>query len=126
MKFKMFFLALLFISASVFSCKKEANDSYYDSVACNDPDDTLNTYALKIGAILTSNCARSGCHDNNTHKGKVNLEGYDNCVSTFGKKHVLCAIHQDKGCKPMPMGGSKLSDAVIHDITCWSKNGYPK
>ena len=126
MKVKSLFLLLLFICFSYFSCKKEPNDSYYDSVSCNDSDDSLNTYSLKIGAIFNANCARSGCHDNSTHKGKVNLEGYDNCLATFGKKHVLCAIYHDKGCKPMPKGGSKLSDDVIHDITCWAKNNFPK
>jgi hypothetical protein len=126
MKRQLLFLAVLSFAVTYFSCKKEPNDSYYDSVSCNDPDDSLNTYSLKIGAIFNSTCVRSGCHNSETHKGKVNLEGYDNCVKTFNNKHVLCAIHQDKGCKPMPKNGSKLSDDAIHDITCWAKNGYPQ
>jgi hypothetical protein len=95
-------------------------------ITCNDPDDSLNTYSLKIGGIFNASCVRSGCHNSDSHKAKVNLEGYSNCVSTFNNKKVLYTIYQEKGCKKMPKGGSKLSDDVIHDITCWAKNGYPQ
>lgn len=121
------FLLIFFLFQLIFiSCrKKHPNDYYYDGVTCNDADDSLNTYSLKIGSILTSNCVLSACHDNSSHKKKVNLEGYTNAVSSFNNKPVLCAIYHDKGCKAMPKGGSQLSDQAIHDITCWAKNGYP-
>ena len=112
MKYIFPFILTFVISIFFLSCKKTPNSSYYDSVTCSDPDDSLNTYSKKIGAIFNSSCARSGCHDSGTHKGKVDLEGYDNEVATFNKKHVLCAIYQNKGCKPMPKGGGKLSDDV--------------
>lgn len=108
------------------SCKKTQNNSYYDNVECNEADDTLNTYSLKIGAILDANCVSSGCHNSGSHKSAVNLEGFSNTVSSFNDQPVLCTIYQDKGCKPMPKGGSKLSDDKIHDITCWAKNGCPQ
>lgn len=114
-------LLLIFISCR----KKHPNDYYYDGVSCNEPDDSLNTYSLKIGSILTTNCVSSGCHNSSSHKKKIDLEGYTNSVSSFNDKPILCAIYQDKGCKSMPKGGSKLSDDVIHDITCWAKNGFP-
>lgn len=126
MKQKLFFLAVIVIATTYSSCKKDSNNSYYDNVSCNEPDDSLNTYSLKIEVILNSSCVRSGCHNSESHKKKINLEGYDNSVSTFNKKPVLCAIYHSKGCKPMPKGSSKLSDEEIHDITCWAKNGYPQ
>ena len=125
MKDSCFLILGVILMISFSSCKKEPNDNYFDSITCNDPDDSLNTYNQKIGEIFNLNCVHSGCHDNGTHKGKVNLDGYDNCVSSFNKKKILCSIYQDKHCKPMPKGGGKLSDAVLHDITCWVKNNYP-
>lgn len=126
MKQSIFLLVMLAVIICLLSCKKTPNADYYDSVTCNDPDDSLNTYSLKIGGIFNSSCVRSGCHNSDSHKAKVNFEGYSNCVSTFNNKKVLCAIHQDKGCRKMPKDGSKLSDDAIHDITCWSKNSYPE
>ena len=118
------FVGITFVFQS--SCRKPSNSSYYDSVTCDDPDDSLNTYSLKIGAIFNSSCVRSECHDSQSNRKKINLEGYDNSVASFNNKPILCSIYHHKGCKPMPKGGTKLSDDAIHDITCWAKNGYPK
>ena len=98
MKNIFFFILFVLFVLSASSCKKAKNDSYFDNVNCNEPDDTLNTYSQKIGAIFNLNCTRSGCHDNGTHKGGVNLDGYDNCVSSFDKKKILCKKGKHNKC----------------------------
>ncbi|MFN8297827.1 MAG: hypothetical protein U0T75_01880 [Chitinophagales bacterium] len=116
-------VALLFFAAS---CSKEKDNSkYFDQVSCNEADDTLNHYDGKIKTILNMNCAKGGCHDAASHEEGINLSNYASAVTGF-KDNALCTIYQDAGCKPMPEGSPKMSDATIHDLTCWAKNGYPQ
>jgi len=126
MKKLIFLVVVIAAAAAAPSCKKMPNEDFYPTVSCDEPDDSLNTYSLKISTILNTNCAKSHCHDATTHKHKVNMEGYANAVNSFKTQHVLCAINHEKNCTPMPKNADKLSDADIHDLTCWAKNGYPE
>lgn len=115
-------MALLFVA----SCSKEKeNSKYFDQVSCTEADDTLNVYSGKIKTILDLNCAKSGCHDAASHEEGIDFSTYAAAVTGF-KDNALCTIYQDGGCKPMPEGSPKLSDATIHDLTCWAKNNYPQ
>jgi hypothetical protein len=118
--------ALAIVIFSVSSCKKEGmdNDEYFSTVTCDEADDSLNTYNLKISTILTTNCAKSSCHDAATHEEGKDFSTYSTAVSSFDD--VLCAIRHDDGCEPMPDDNPKLSDADIHDLTCWAKDGFPQ
>lgn len=95
-------------------------------VNCDGVDAATNTYNNAIGAILSSNCAQSGCHDSGTAQSGLNFSTYAASKSAFQSADVICSINHDGGCEPMPDGGSKLSDATIRKIECWAENGYPQ
>lgn len=107
------------------SCKKEDNSDFVNRVTCNEADDSLNTYNGKIKILIDGNCAKSGCHDAISHEEGIDLSTYNGAVSGFNDDG-LCTIYREGGCKPMPQGASKLSDPIIHDLTCWVKNNYPQ
>lgn len=112
---------------AVNSCTKEeekSNADYYSDVTYNEADDTLNTYNGKIGVILSSNCAGSGCHNALSKEEGKDFSTYAASKASFDG--VLCTVYQDGGCKPMPENAAKLSDADLHDLTCWAKNGFPQ
>jgi cytochrome c553 len=125
---KHFFSYLTILSVAIYlsSCEKEKSlSNYTDKVTCNEADDTLNTYSGKISTILNDNCATSGCHNATTHAKGKNYSDYANAKNNFDAE-ALCTIYQEGSCTPMPRGASKLSDADIHDLTCWAKNNYPQ
>ncbi len=125
---KKYFVAFVILCsfALIISCEKIPNSDYFTAITCDEPDDTLNTYNLKIATILNDNCALSGCHDVETAKKAIILTDYMNSVNAFENHPVLCSIHQDGSCAKMPRKADKLSDDKIHDLTCWAKNGYPE
>lgn len=118
---------MLFIVAGISSCKEDegaANDTFYSRVTCNESDDTLNTYNGKIKTILNTNCAISSCHAGSNIKAGKNYSNYTQAVNSFS--NTLCSVYREGGCDPMPDGAAKLSDADIHDLTCWAKNNFPE
>ena len=117
----LFFLGSMFF---IFSCQK-SNSAYTGKVSCNESDDTLNTYGLKIASIINTNCATIGCHDATSKKDGVDLSTYVSSKNAFENKNVLCSIYAGDACKVMPVGGI-MSEDKLHDITCWVKNGYPQ
>lgn len=128
MKAKFVLPAVIFVMIALFisSCSKSVStDKYFSSVSCTETDDTLNTYSGKIHTILNSRCATSGCHNASSSSSGKDYSSYNAAVNGFSGS-ALCAINHDGGCNPMPQGSSKLSDADIHDLTCWAKNNYPQ
>lgn len=124
---------LLFLSAIMLlvfyssSCKKESNTAlsqYTDAVTCNEADDNLNTYNQKISTILNASCATVGCHDAITRESGKDYSNYAAAKSGMDATGY-CSINHGSGCKTMPRGLPKLTDADIHDLTCWAKNNYP-
>lgn len=115
------------ITLAISSCKKEeevANSVYFSRVDCTEADDTLNTYNGKIKTILDTHCAISSCHKGSNAKEGKDYSTYANAVSSFDG--TLCAVYQEGSCEPMPDGDPKLSDADLHDLTCWAKNNFPQ
>ncbi len=122
------FLPAIAIIAILFaaSCEKEKNlSNYTDRVTCNEADDTANVYSGKIAPLLNANCASSGCHNSLSREDGKDYSNYNSAKSAFDAE-ALCTIYQESGCEAMPRGRAKLSDDVIHDLTCWVKNGYPQ
>ena len=126
---KKIFLAIAILSIIFYtnSCKKDSTSSelsqYTNAVTCNEADDTLNTYNHKIKTILDNNCATGGCHDAGTQSKGRDYSNYSASKSALDAS-AFCAINHGS-CNAMPQGAPKLSDADIHDLTCWAKNNYP-
>lgn len=108
------------------ACKKEDEEehdaAYYTASAnCSAVVDSLNTFTLSVKAIMENSCAVTGCHNATTKADGIDLADYATAKDEFLNAEALCTINHD--CEAMPKGGSKLSDAVIAQLTCWVKNG---
>lgn len=117
---------LVLVSILIFlNCTKEnGSTDYLANADCSTIDETNNTYTKTIKSILDSQCATSGCHDAFSQSENIDLSTYGTAKTAFQNAQCLCSIHHGAGCKAMPDGGSKLSDATIQKIDCWAKNGY--
>lgn len=116
-----FAIALIYLS----SCSNDTGTDYFANTSCNEADDSLNTYTLKIKSILNTNCAKSGCHNAASHEAGRDYSTYASASSAFDNT-ALCTIYQDGTCKAMPENAAQLPAATLHDLTCWAKNGYPQ
>lgn len=124
---KTFLAFMLFSAATLFvvaSCKKENTSDYAGNADCSAIVSADNTYTNSIKAILDASCANAGCHDAIAASDGIDLSNYANSKNAFENKKVLCSVHHGSGCKPMPDGSPKLSDATINKLDCWAKNGY--
>lgn len=120
--FMLFSAATLFVVAS---CKKDNNNPDYAANAdCSAIVAADNTYSNGIKTILDASCASAGCHDAIAATNGIDMSSYANSKNAFQNKNALCTIHHGSGCKPMPDGSPKLSDATINKIDCWVKSGY--
>lgn len=117
-------MVILLVSFLGNCAKDSSTGTYTDQADCTGIDATANTYTQAIKAILDVQCTNSGCHDALSRSEGIDLSTYAASKSAFDTRNCLCSIHHGSGCKPMPEGGYKLSDAVIQKIDCWVKNGY--
>ncbi len=106
----------LLLTGSVFfaSCSKA------ETVVVIDCSGITPTYTADIKAIMTANCALSGCH-NSSAAGGYNFTTYSVCKSA--KDKIVGAVQHLSGYQAMPQGSSKLDDATVKKITCWVQNG---
>ncbi|MBI1226948.1 MAG: hypothetical protein GC192_17080 [Bacteroidetes bacterium] len=120
--FMLLSLAMFFMVAA---CKKDSNNVDYSANAdCSAIVTADNTYTNGISDILDANCATAGCHNALSASNGVDMSDYAKSKNAFVNKDALCTIHHGSGCKAMPDGRPKLSDAIINQIDCWVKNGY--
>ncbi len=128
MKFKLLItISLLFIAIlSIISCKKSssANSDYLANAVCSG---TTPTYTADVASILNSNCANSGCHNSSSKAAGINLNDFTNAKNEFlnNSKNII-AIHHGSGADAMPKNASKLNDATINILDCWTKNSCPE
>ena len=107
------------------SCGKDSTTVDYTANAdCSAIVSADNTYTNGIKAIIDGNCATAGCHNAATASEGIDMSDYAKTKNVFKNKDALCTIHHGSGCKAMPDGLPKLSDATINMIDCWVKNGY--
>lgn len=117
----------LVIALVLINCTKDSStEDYLANADCSSIDAANNTYTKNIKSILDARCATSGCHDAFAQSENIDLSTYGTAKTAFQNEDCLCSIHHGSGCKPMPDGGSKLSDALIQQIDCWAKSGYPQ
>ncbi len=128
-KIFIFWICLVVSFFLIFSCKKTdtenegaVNQVYRDKTDCTG---STPTYTADIAPVLNSSCAISGCHNSQTRAHNLDLSNYSSTKGSFDLHSLICSISWD-GCEQMPQGGSKLPDATIKKIICWSKNNYPQ
>ena len=120
---RLFLTGVAVFSLLISSCNRRSNTSYADAADCSTTVDSLNTYTNSVKPIFDTHCAGSGCHNLASHKSSLIFSDYSNTMEAFNRKHVLCAIHHDRNCKPMPFKQPKLEDSLIQKIDCWVKGG---
>ena len=97
--------------------------------ACTDCDTTSVTFAAVIMPIMDAYC--SGCHDNTSPSGGIDLTSYLGTGTNEGIYDVAAdgrlygALNQDYGFVAMPPGGTRLPDCLIDQIRTWVEDGYP-
>lgn len=75
--------------------------------------------------IMETKCAVSGCHDETTAAGQINLSNYDGISSEAINARFLSVIKHDEGFLQMPLGGNQLDQTDIDKIECWILRGRP-
>ena len=106
--------SILAVIITISACKK--------SVATNDCTGTTSTYTTNVKPILDANCVT--CHNGSNKSGGYDLSTYSHAKNA--KDAIAGAVQHASGFSPMPKGGSKLDDATIKLINCWSQNGTPE
>ncbi|MEI7724932.1 MAG: hypothetical protein WCK09_07490 [Bacteroidota bacterium] len=82
------------------------------------------TYTQNIKPILDVCCARSECH---SHNGDAfDLSTYAGASSASTKKSFMGSIQHKPFYQKMPKNADMLSDAQIHQLSCWIENGSPE
>jgi len=102
---------------STSSCKKDMTVPPDPGLA-NCPD-TIS-FVGTVEPIIQLSCSTTGCHDASA-AGGYNLLGYSN-IST-NVSIILNVINHTSGFAAMPLGGNKLADSTIQQITCWNLQG---
>jgi len=81
-------ISVILLSYVIGSCKHELPGSQVNQIPVgsgSDPCDANKVYfEQQVLPILVSNCAKSGCHDNASHKEGVVLTSYSSVMNTGG------------------------------------------
>jgi uncharacterized membrane protein len=97
-----------------------AQNTTHCSIGC---DTSLFTYSGAVQPVLESHC--TGCHNNNTQNGGVNLSTYNGVQTVALNGKLAGSINWSQGYVAMPQGGQKLSDCNIDQIIKWINAGSP-
>lgn len=90
--------------------------------------DSTVGYLNHTKAIFDAHCAIGGCHIAPYPAGGVYLSDYNNTKIQVLGDDLMCSIHQEVTCTPMPypLGSPPLSDSLIAIIECWRDHGCPQ
>ena len=107
--------------------------------ACDDTTNPTNveipvqnvSYSLHIQPVLTINCARAGCHDDQSQVGNLSLTSWSNTTTSYlvvapgyPQNSSLVLSVQGLTTSPMPpVGLSPLTKNQIDGIKTWVKEG---
>jgi hypothetical protein len=108
-------LAVVFI----YACKKKSITTY-------DCTGITPTYIVNIKPILDASCATSNCHSASKKASGIDLSTYAASKAYSSNDKFIKSIQHISGVESMPKGGSKLSEADIKLIYCWTNNGTPE
>ena len=127
-----FLLAAIAIALMIGSCKHEipiippdsSTTSGDTSTAC-DPNKVY--FQQQVLPILVSNCAKSGCHDNASHKEGIILTSYNSTMSTGGVRpgypNNSKLYNNIRNGEMPPSGNPKLTQAQQTLIYNWILQG---
>jgi hypothetical protein len=93
------------------------------TICSNSCDTSLFTYSNAVQPTLSLHC--TGCHNNTTQGGGVNLSTYNGVQTVALNGKLAGSINWSTGFVPMPQGGQKLNDCNIQQITKWINAGAP-
>jgi len=105
-------VVLLVAVSVIFSCKKNSTSTSYTP----DCTGTTPTYAATVSALISSNCATSGCHGAGSGEGPGALTTYTQI------KNSASSIRSSIVSGSMPRN-STLTTAQKNNIVCWIDAG---
>lgn len=82
------------------------------------------TYTQNIKPILDATCAGSECHSQNGEE--FDLSTYAGASSASSKKNFMGSIQHKPFYHKMPKDADMLTNAQIHQLSCWIENGSPE
>ena len=124
-----FFLITAFTGAFIIAaCDDTTNVTDIDSLVI--PSQNVS-YSQHIQPVLTAKCARSGCHDDQTHAGNLSLTSWANTTASYlivapgvPQNSLLVSSTQGITTSPMPpIGYPPLVKNHIDGIKTWVKEG---
>jgi hypothetical protein len=106
------------------ACYNDKRDQLYPKPAVCD---TVNvTYSGTISAIMTANCAISGCHDASSQAGTYRLDTYEGVKKPITNGRLIGAITHSSGFSKMPANKQDPMDTcTIAKISAWVNKGAP-
>jgi cytochrome c553 len=86
--------------------------------------DTSNvTYAGTVAPLLQARC--TGCHGNSGAAAGLNLSAYAQVRAIAANGQLMGTTTHAPGFRPMPQGGTKLSDCDLAKLQQWVTAGAP-
>ena len=124
-KIAVLFATILFFSLEFSSCYYDVDEQLYPKptdvgINC---DTTNATYSGKVAPMIQTSCI--SCHSAVANQGSVTLETYNDVLAYAQNGKLLGTINHAAGHNPMPLGGAKLSDCVIANVSAWINAGSP-
>lgn len=127
---RIYTLILVVLLGMVYSCKHEIPEptgntsSPPPSVPTNTNTNKMDSvcYEQVIQPILSSNCAKSGCHTEENPSAGIKLNSYNNLKQTLSGD-LLIRVIQDTGVFAMPPGNDSLTQSQITLIKKWVSEG---
>ena len=81
-------------------------------------------YIDDVKPILDNSCATSGCHNSTSKAQGLDYSSYSSTKKNASSNAFMGSMEHRSGYKAMPQGRSKLSNAELEIIYCWTQNGF--
>ncbi len=103
--------------------KKWINQGALNNQCTSDCDPAVFTYSGAVSGTINKYC--KGCHNPLSLNAGIDLSTYTTVKANALNGYIPGVITHSTGFKPMPQGGSKLSDCQITQIQKWIAAGAP-
>jgi hypothetical protein len=100
-----------------------AQGSQNNACTATDCSTDAVTFSGTIFPLVTNKCL--GCHSGNTPSGDLNFSSHLVLQTVAQDGRLIGAVTHAPGFTAMPLGGSKLSECEIDQITEWIAQGAP-
>lgn len=106
------------------SCYQRNAEEFYPTNPNGQNCDTTNiTFSGTVEPIINTQCAISGCHNDNSTG--YNLSTYAGVKSIANSNKLMNSILRNGQSKAMPQGAPKLDDCSLVKIQKWVDAGAP-